>query len=205
MERNVKELEARLEERFRKRGYPGMSVCIRGPEGILYEKGFGYRSIEHRKPVDADTVFGIASMSKSMTALACCILQAEGKMSLEDPVVNYFPDFHIPGAPDECVTVRTLAMHRSGLPPMEPLEWSIAMNSKERDTHWYREMVRTAPNKMDRIEQIVENGACHDGKTVLAKLVGYQLCVNRQVAVRAKLDGAVTGFAGFLQYARPGR
>ena len=56
-----------------------------------------------------------------------------------------------------------------------------------------------------RVEQIVENGACHDGKTVLAKLVGYQLCVNRQVAVGAKLDGAVTGFAGFLQYARPGR
>ena len=91
-----------------------------------------------------------------MTALACCILEAEGKMSLEDPVVKYFPDFHIPGAPDDCVTVRTLAMHRSGLPPMEPLEWSIAMNSRERDTHWYREMVRTAPNKMDRIEQIID-------------------------------------------------
>ena len=55
------------------------------------------------------------------------------------------------------------------------------------------------------VEQIVENGACYDGETVLAKLVGYQLCVNRQVAVRAKLDGAVTGFTGFLQYARPGR
>lgn len=156
VERNVKELEACLEKRFRKRGYPGMSVCIRGPEGVLYEQGFGYRSIEHQKPVDADTVFGIASMSKSMTALACCILDVEGKMSLEDPVVKYFPNFHIPGAPDECITVRTLAMHRSGLPPMEPLEWSIAMNSKERDTHWYREMVRTAPNKMDRIEQIVD-------------------------------------------------
>ena len=55
------------------------------------------------------------------------------------------------------------------------------------------------------VEQIMENGACHDGKTVLAKLVGDQLCVDGQVAVRAKLDGAVTGFAGFLQYARPGR
>ena len=157
MERNVEKLDAFLEERFQKRGYPGMAVCIRGPEGILYEKGFGYRSIEHKKPVDGDTVFGIASMSKSMTALACCILQAEGKMGLGDPVVKYFPDFHIPGAPDECVTVRTLAMHRSGLPPMEPLEWSIAMNSVERNTHWYREMVRTAPNKMDRIEQMVDD------------------------------------------------
>lgn len=101
-------------------------------------------------------MFGIASMSKSMTALACCILTAEGKMSLEDPVTKYFPDFHVPGAPDECVTVRSLAMHRAGIPPMEPLEWSIAMNSIERDTEWYREMCRTSPNKMDKIEQIVE-------------------------------------------------
>ena len=131
-------------------------MCIRGPEGILFEKGFGYRSIEHKKKVDGDTVFGIASMSKSMTALACCILDVEGKMSLEDPIVKYFPDFHVPGAADECVTVKMLAMHRAGIPPMEPLEWSIAMNSKERDTHWYREMLRTSPNKMDKIEQIVD-------------------------------------------------
>ena len=156
MKRNTEELDEYLERLFEKCGYPGMAVCIRGPEGILYDRGFGYRSIEHKKTVDGDTVFGIASMSKSMTALACCILQTEGKLSLDDPVVKYFPDFHIPGAADECVTIRTLAMHRAGIPPMEPLEWSIAMNSIERDTHWYREMLRTAPNKMDRIEQIVD-------------------------------------------------
>lgn len=39
---------------------------------------------------------------------------------------------------------------------MEPLEWSIAMNSIERDTDWYRQMVATSPNKMDKIEQIVD-------------------------------------------------
>ena len=47
-------------------------------------------------------------------------------------------------------------MHRAGIPPMEPLEWSIAMNSVERDTDWYRQMVATSPNKMDKIEQIVD-------------------------------------------------
>lgn len=154
--RDGKELEGYLAGLFEERGYPGMAVCIRGPEGILFEKGFGVRNMEQKEPVDGDTVFGIASMSKSMTALACCILQVEGKMSLEDPVVKYFPDFHVPGAADECVTVKTLAMHRAGIPPMEPLEWSIAMNSIERDTKWYREMVRTAPNKMDEIGQIVD-------------------------------------------------
>lgn len=153
---DVEKLESCLAELFERRGYPGMAVCVRGPEGVLFEKGFGYRSMEPKKGVDGDTVFGIASMSKSMTALACCILQAEGKMSLDDPVTDYFPDFHIPGAADECVTVKTLAMHRAGLPPMEPLEWSIAKNSIERESKWYREMLRTAPNQMDRIEQIVD-------------------------------------------------
>ncbi len=149
-------LEDALSSLFEKRGYPGMSLCIRGPEGIVFEKSFGYRSMEPALPVDPDTMFGIASMSKSLTALACCVLEAEGKMSLDDPVTKYFPELHIPGAPDQLVTVETLATHRSGLPPMEPLEWSIAMNSKERDSEWYREMCRTAPNPMDRIEQIVD-------------------------------------------------
>ena len=55
------------------------------------------------------------------------------------------------------------------------------------------------------IEQIVENGACHDGKTVLFQLICDQLGIDGQVAVGPELDGAVTGFAGFLQHARPGR
>ena len=96
MRRNTETLDRYLGDLFLKRGYPGMAVCIRGPEGILFDRGYGYRNIEKKQKVDGDTVFGIASMSKSMTALACCILETEGKMSLEDPVVKYFPDFHIP-------------------------------------------------------------------------------------------------------------
>ena len=55
------------------------------------------------------------------------------------------------------------------------------------------------------VEQIVENGACYDGKTVLFQLICDQLGIDGQVAVGPELDGAVTGFAGFLQHARPGR
>lgn len=156
MKRDINEFENYLSKLFRESGFPGVAISIRGPEGIIYQKGFGKRDLEEDLPVDEDTIFGIASMSKSMTALACAILHAEGKMSLEDPVTKYFPDFHIPGTPDELVTVRSLAMHRAGIPPMEPLEWSIAMNSVERDSEWHRQMVKTSPNKMDKIEQIVD-------------------------------------------------
>ena len=98
MKRDKQSFGEYLEALLCKRNYPGMAVCIRGPEGVLFDRGFGYRSIEHHKKADTNTIFGIASMSKSMTALACCILQTEGKMNLDDPVVQYFPDFHIPGS-----------------------------------------------------------------------------------------------------------
>lgn len=151
----LRELDELLEKKIKEHGYSGVEICIRGPEGIMYERGFGYRCMEPPKPVNADTVFGIASMSKSMTALACCILDVEGKLSLDDPLVKYFPKLHLPGIPDETVTVKHLGLHRAGIPPMEPLEWSIAMNSIERENELHREMVRTAPNKMDSIDQII--------------------------------------------------
>ena len=91
MQHTITELETALQKRIKEMKLPGVSVCIRGPEGVIYEKGFGKRSIEQDLDVTPETVFGIASMSKSFTALSCCILAAEGKMSLEDPITKYFP------------------------------------------------------------------------------------------------------------------
>ena len=60
------------------------------------------------------------------------------------------------------MTLKIVAMHRTGLPPLPPLEWSIVMNSKEGDTPWHRYMKETAPNKMETIDQIVEYLAAGD-------------------------------------------
>ena len=49
---------------------PGVAVCASGPEGSCFAKGYGFRDADHSVAPDADTMFGIASMSKSMTALA---------------------------------------------------------------------------------------------------------------------------------------
>lgn len=140
---------------IRKDRLPNVSVCVQGPDGIIYSEGFGCRD-EEGNPVDSDTIFGIASMSKSITALCICILATEGILSLEDPVTRFLADFHIPGTPDSLVTVRTLANHTSGIPPMEPLEWSIAMNSHRRETPWLKAMRESSPNKMDTIGQVLD-------------------------------------------------
>ena len=134
----------------------GVAVCVKGPEGTVFERAYGFRDLEEKVPADPDTMFGVASMSKSITALALALLEAEGKLSLEDPVYRYFPDFSVPGAARDAVTLRHLATHTAGIPPMEPLEWSIAMNSKDRDGEWERSMRASAPNQMNTIRQVIE-------------------------------------------------
>lgn len=155
MNTNLEILDEYLQNLFNERGYPGMSFTIRGPEGIIYDKGFGYRNMEKQLPIDGDTVFGIGSMSKTFTALACCMLHVEGKLHLDDPISKYIPGFHISGIPDECMTIKSFGTHRSGIPAMKPMEWSIAMNSIERETEWYRYMRETSPNQMDEDEQVI--------------------------------------------------
>ena len=153
---DTKALDEYLEALFKKKEYPSVTVCVRGPEGVVFEKGYGYADMAKTKPANPDTIYGIASMSKSMTALACAILQAEGKLDYSDPVIKYFPEFRVPGTPKEAVTLRHLAMHTAGVPPIPPLEWSIVMNSVERDSEYSRKLRASSPNKMDTIEDIID-------------------------------------------------
>lgn len=156
MQIDAKALDACIRELVSKERLPGVTVCVKGPEGVVFEQAYGYRDAALSVPTDMDTMFGIASMSKSITCLALSILETEGKLSWDDPVCKYFPDFRVPGAPRDTVTLRTLAQHTSGIPPMEPLEWSIAVNSVNRSGEWIDAMRQSAPNRMNTIEQIIE-------------------------------------------------
>lgn len=153
---DAKALDERIQFLIKKDRLPGVTICVKGPEGIVFEKAYGYKDGALSVPTDMDTMFGIASMSKSITCLALSILETEGKVSWNDPVHKYFPNFRVPGAARDTVTLRTLAQHTAGIPPMEPLEWSIAVNSVNRSGEWIDAMRASAPNPMATIDQIVD-------------------------------------------------
>ncbi|MBQ8201929.1 MAG: beta-lactamase family protein [Clostridia bacterium] len=176
MQIDIKALDERVQYLIKKERLPGVTVCVKGPEGTVFEKAYGYRNAELTVPTDMDTMFGIASMSKSITCLALAILETEGKLSYNDPVCKYFPDFRVPGAARDTVTLRTLAQHTSGIPPMEPLEWSIAVNSINRSGEWINAMRASAPNPMATIEQIVEYIASCEYPTVGAPGENMSYC-----------------------------
>ncbi|MBQ2147056.1 MAG: serine hydrolase, partial [Firmicutes bacterium] len=65
MKQDLKALDLALKKKIEEKGCTGVSVCIRGPEGIVFEKGYGKRSVRDDLPVLPDTVFGCASLTKS--------------------------------------------------------------------------------------------------------------------------------------------
>ncbi|HET6435283.1 MAG TPA: serine hydrolase [Xanthomonadaceae bacterium] len=95
---------------------PGIAVAIVKDGEVVFERGYGPRTLGQPQPVDAHTLFAIASNTKAFTAAALSILADEGKLKLDDRVVDHLPWFRMA---DAYVTremrIRDLLAHRSGL------------------------------------------------------------------------------------------
>ena len=104
-------------------------------DGVLVHTGAaGVRDVSAQAPVDADTVFRIASMTKSFTAMAILKLRDEGKLSLDDPAERYVPELktlRYPTADSPRITVRHLLTHSAGFPEDNP--WGDQQLAKSDD------------------------------------------------------------------------
>jgi CubicO group peptidase (beta-lactamase class C family) len=107
-------LAARVEGAMTTYVVPGVAVGVLDPDGPR-TWGFGVTNIDHPLPIDADTVFEIASITKTMTATVAARLAAEGALDLDAPVRRYLPDFRVADpAVSATVTVRDLFTHTAG-------------------------------------------------------------------------------------------
>jgi CubicO group peptidase (beta-lactamase class C family) len=95
---------------------PGIAVAVVQDDSLVMAEGFGVSHILTGERVDANTVFAIASNSKAFTATAIGLLVQEGKLSWDDPIINFLPDFQMydPLATRK-VTLRHMLAHKSGL------------------------------------------------------------------------------------------
>jgi CubicO group peptidase (beta-lactamase class C family) len=114
---------------------PGMAVAVARNGEVLYEAGLGYRDVERRLPVTPDTVFGVASVTKSFACLAVMQLAGAGVLSPDDPVRRWIPET-APFLP-ESVTLAHLMSHTSGLPGLNSL-YRARAGSIRRDPDWQR-------------------------------------------------------------------
>ncbi len=102
---------------------PGMVWGIVIDGQLAHVGTFGVQDLNTKAPVTESTVFRIASMTKSFTALSILKLRDQGKLSLEDPVTKWIPEFtkvELPTRDSAPVTVRELMSHSTGLPEDNP-------------------------------------------------------------------------------------
>lgn len=112
---DLKALDAYIAKAVSDFGQPGLAVGVVQNGNLIWSKGYGRLDVNKPDPVTPNSVFFLASMSKAFTACAIGLLVDQGKLSFDDPVRKYLPDFATPDAyVTEHFLIRDLLCHRSG-------------------------------------------------------------------------------------------
>lgn len=80
------QLEPEIEEICRNYNVTGMSLAVFDENGVFYQQSYGFANVEQQIPTSEDTIYRIASISKSVTALLALELTEEGSLSPEQPL-----------------------------------------------------------------------------------------------------------------------
>ena len=129
---------------------PGAAWGIVIDGELAHSGAAGVRDVGSKTPVDADTVFRIASMTKSFTALSILNLRDEGKLTLDDPAERYVPELktlRYPTSDSPRLTIRHLLTHSAGFPEDNPWGDQQLSETEESLTRMLREGIpfSTAP------------------------------------------------------------
>jgi CubicO group peptidase (beta-lactamase class C family) len=102
---------------------PGVVYGVVADGKLVYVRGIGVQDLESKRPVTADTLFRIASMTKAFTALTILKLRDDGKLRLDDPAENYVPEmsgWKYPTQDSPRIRVRDLLNHTAGFVTDDP-------------------------------------------------------------------------------------
>jgi len=96
---------------------PGFAVAVVDKDNIVYAKGFGFRDVENKIPVDANTLFAIGSSTKAFTSAILGQLRNEDKLSLNDSPIKYIPELEFYNDDmNNHIIIKDLMRHSTGLP-----------------------------------------------------------------------------------------
>ena len=159
---DVRAFEAMAEEMVAGGRIPGLAVAIVQNGRVLSARGYGVTDSRKGLPVDAHTVFRLASLSKSFAGAVTGILVNDGVLRWDSKLVDYVPDFRLsqPNAAQQ-VTVADLLSHRVGL----------TRNAFDRDLEGNADF-HTLTNKLASAPMTCAPGQCYAYQNVAFSLIG---------------------------------
>lgn len=109
-------LDKKIEYLIKEHNAVGLAVAIVKDDKVIYSKGFGYRNLDEKLPVNENTIFHIASMTKAFTGSLLGILEGEDKLSLKDKPADHIPIFQFYNDKmNNLITIEDLLSHKSGI------------------------------------------------------------------------------------------
>jgi CubicO group peptidase (beta-lactamase class C family) len=112
---------------------PGLAIGVLVDGKVVLAKGYGYRNLVAKLPVTENTLFAIASVTKAFTTFILGQLVDEEKISWDDPVIKYIPEFRLTDDyATSNLTIRDLVAHRTGL-ARHDLLWICNSDFKRND------------------------------------------------------------------------
>jgi CubicO group peptidase (beta-lactamase class C family) len=125
-------IESILEKQRDREHIPGLVLVVVKGDRVDFLKALGWRDLEQKLPVTADTLFPIGSCTKAFTAMAAAISHDQGLLSLDDSPHVYLPHFKMADSEaDTLVTLRDMLSHRTGLKAYADLAAEPAVLSRE--------------------------------------------------------------------------
>lgn len=113
-----------------KPGEPGAAVIVVKDGKVVHRKGYGMANLELGVPVEPDMIFRIGSITKQFTAVAILMLAEQGKLSLEDDLTKFLPDYPTKGTK---ITVEHLLTHTSGIKSYTSIPEWLSLWRKDMD------------------------------------------------------------------------
>jgi CubicO group peptidase (beta-lactamase class C family) len=127
------EIDAMVAAEVREHGLAGMALGVVIDGELAHFSGAGVTSLDTGAPPTPDSVYRIASITKSFTALGILALRDEGALGLDDPIARFIPEASrlvAPTADSPAVTLRHLLTHTGGLPSQGPYA-ALALPTEE--------------------------------------------------------------------------
>lgn len=135
-EKQVASLDSLFSAQVQAEG-PGVAVLISMNDTIMFSKSYGYADLNTKEKITSKTLFNLGSISKTFVANSILMLRDEGKLSLEDSLIKYFPDFKNKDIAKK-VKIKHLLTHTSGLPDIRNVSKDSVFYLTANDAqNWY--------------------------------------------------------------------
>lgn len=127
----IANLKTYIEKEMSKNKIVGLSIAVVDTNGILLTEGFGKADKENNISANSNTLFPIASITKTFTGIAVMQLVEKGLIDLDKPIANYIPDLKLPNSEENIITTRMLLTHHSGIQGDILYNWLLPNVSKD--------------------------------------------------------------------------